>query len=40
MEPWVGKIALHYHAPSRQFLGEFDHKPMQFLFWKNYPATE
>jgi len=40
MDPWVGKIALHYHGPSKQFLGEYTHKPMQFMFWNQYPAVD
>lgn len=38
MKPWVGRINLHYNAPSRQFLGEYTDSPMQFMDWEHYPA--
>jgi twinkle protein len=39
MKPWVGKIGLHYHESSKQFLGEMDDEPMQFMDWEQYPAV-
>ena len=36
---WVGRIGLHYHPDSKQFLGECTDLPMQFMDWKHYPAT-
>lgn len=39
MEPWVGKIGLHYHANSKQFLGDYTDDPMQFFYWNQYPAV-